>query len=260
MTFSVNVDDFKEREECNGTFSYWNYATQKVVFMNKLASFIIHSGTDNIEDLVNEVYNRYEGVTKEEIRRDCIKVLYQMEAVGLIKIDEDFAVGTNTNSICVAGESDFRRISSFVTRSLKSNKHVIMCGYNRINDYSVYQVRARQFNNNEYNVIYFGKSGEIEALLTFGKVMSENVYTLVNIFAPYDRAEQLKSMIKYMALITKKLTKIRVTIKDDSTSIRLISLLNELGFKKEAVLCREYDNTNVICFALFREDILGNYA
>lgn len=251
MKYTINQNNFKVRKEENGTFSFLNKTTQKIVFMNKLASFIYNNvEITDLEKLVDVIYEKFEGADKTEIKVDCERILYQMEALDIVSITSDNQ--KIMQGIRVAGEKDFNAISCFIKSNLHEKGKAILCNSNKKDDYSTYAIRVRQFNNSEYNFISTDEKGEINALVTLGIGLSNTVFTMTNLFADKNDIVLIKNIISYVFNVTENLTKIRITIKDDDKSKELKDFILTLGFEKEAVLKKEYGDLDLICYSVFK--------
>ena len=252
MKYTINYDKIKYREEENGTYSFMNSTTGKIVFLNKVASFIyLHNEINTLEAFVDKLIERFEVPSVEKVQQDCINALYIMSALELLTIDDD-----NDNSVVegcyVAGESDYKKISQFIVNSFKQKKNVLFFLGKDLNYYSHYSIRARQFNNKEYNFIYFNNRKEIIAQISLG-VITNSTFTLLNAFADTNNLDKVKELINYAFLVTPKLNKICLSLNSD-TPKKAFKNAEYLGFKLEAILKDEISiNVDLLNYAIFRE-------
>lgn len=60
--------------------------------------------------------------------------------------------------------------------------------------------------------------------------------------------------LSYIFSVTHNLTKIRVMLQDNKFAEKTRKIIEQPGFKKEAVLEKEYGDCNVVSLALFRDE------
>lgn len=250
IKYNINHDNFKVRKEENGNYSFLNKTSLKIVFLNKTASEIFNNeNIKNSSDLIKYFKNKFPEVDDSQIESDCINILYKMNALDIIEIIESDE--SNNAEIRVAGESDYKKISKFVKECLKSNS-LLLCSSIDLNHYSAYAIRVRQFNNSEFNYLHFDKNGIIDAMITLSVVGSTSSYAITDIFVKNDEQKIIEQILKYIFHITPSLAKIRIMIRDNKESSKLIGVFEKLKFEKEAVLKKEYNNIDLLVYSLFR--------
>lgn len=250
MNYKINKDNFTVRKENNGTYSFLNKTTMKIVFLNKVASFIFENDDiDNLEDLMKKMHDRFDISDDDMLKEDCLTLLSQLEAMDVIELygkeDKIF------DQIRIAGEGDYKTISNYILQNIK--KTGILCSYTNTNELSGYAIRARQFTNREFNYIYYGENGRIQAIVTLGVGASVSSLSLVNIIADINKPNIVKKILEYAFAENKDLHKIRIMLKDEKKNQNLINYITGIGFSKEAVLKQEYaDNKDLLCYSLFK--------
>lgn len=257
MKYSIDYDNFRVREEANGNYSFLNKTTQKIVFLNKSASYIFNNREINsLNELVVKFKEKYKDISENELMEDCKDILYKMNALGIVSL-EDMQEKV-LQKVKIAGEEDYKIISEFIKKSIKT-KGILLCSSIDLNYYTPYAIRVRQFNNKEYNYMHFN-NGVMDALVTISSIASNSSYAISDIFIDNKNIDStcniLNEIFVYIFNITKNLAKIRIMIKENKESINLINLFEKLNFKKEAILHKEYNNINLLVYSLFREDIL----
>lgn len=251
MNYNVNFDKIKVREEKNGTYSFLNLESMKIVFLNKIASFVyLHPEINNLNDLAKAICNNFDVPSIEEVTQDCKDLLHKMNALDLICItDEARVIDTGC---CIVGEEDYKKASEFINENFTKNGKVIMYSSLDLNYYSPYALRARQFNNKEYNFIYYDELKNIQALITLG-VGTISSYTVLNIFADRNDLNMIKELLEYAFNATPNLTKMRISIKNDKSGKILQNYVEKIGFTLEAILKDEYGKgIDLLCYSKFR--------
>lgn len=251
MKFICDRKNFKTRAEKNGTYSLLNIKTGKIMFLNKTASLILEIPEINsTEELVNYLLENYDGITKEQVIKDCERLIYKMNALDIVSIIEEPT--EKRNIIIVAGENDYKKLSRFFTNSLSQKGKMVFCASADPRYYSTYAIRTRQFNNQEYNIIYLDQYGCIKAAISLGCGLSSSLMTLTSVFADETEINIVKKMLSYIFNITPDLTKLRVLVKKNAMK-QVENYILKLGFELEAVLKKEYGNTDLLCYSLFRD-------
>lgn len=257
MKYNCDYKNFKVREEKNGTFSMLNKQSGKIMFLNKIASFVFNNPEiDNTSDLAEKIHEKYKDTDRSIIEKDCVELLYKMNALDIVDIITDEGQSNAKNNyITVAGEEDYKKISNFITKNISNPKMMIFCTSLDSRYYSTYAIRCRQFNNQEFYFIAFDNEGRISAVLSMGCGLSNTIYTLTSVFTNKENVKTVKEMLNYVFDLTKDLTKIRIMLKDDTSTAIKEYVLN-LGFELEATLKKEYGNNDLYCYSLFREEQL----
>lgn len=252
MKYTINYDKIKLRTEANGTYSFLNTETMKIVFLNKVASFIyLHNEINTLEKLVDAVINNFNAPSLEKVKLDCINTLNIMSALELLTIEEDKNIMIKEGCY-VAGEGDYRKISNFILDNFKHKQNVLLFIGDNLDYYSHYSIRARQFNNQEYNFIYYNDKKEIVAHITLG-VITSNTFALLNVFANKKNLDKVKDLINFAFSITPTLNKIRIAIKSDNSNDIIKQHAKFLGFELEATLKDEVaKNIDLLNYSIFR--------
>lgn len=250
MHYTIDKDNFRVREEKNGTISFLNLRTMNIVFLNKTASIIFqHPEINNLESLTKLLMIQYPRTNKDIIEQDCIDLLYRMDALEIISLTD---VECKNEHIFVAGDSDFSNISKFIKRCINKDKKVLLCSSIDLNHFSAYAIRVRQFSNLEFNFVHTDENNEIDALITCGTNPGSSAFVITNIFSSKTQIKTLQEIIDYIFKMTKDLTKFRVMLSNILDN-DLYQILSQLGFSEEAILRKEYGSQDLICYALFRD-------
>lgn len=257
MNFSIDRKNFKVRAENNGTMSFLNLKTMNIVFLNKTASILFeNSEIQSLEQFVEYMHNKYPTVDKSVLERDCLELLYKMETLEILNIDHNSKTADmEFPCVKVAGEKDFADLSDFLMENLQIEKMIILCSNYDMNHFSAYNLRTRQFNNFEFNFMHYGENRAIDAVITCAINVGATAFSLLHIIGNPDNISILREMLSYIFSVTHNLTKIRVMLQENKFAEKARKIIEQLGFKKEAVLEKEYGDCNVVSLALFRDEV-----
>ncbi len=179
-----------------------------------------------------------------EKRRDMLNALKVLEAFNIADVERD--PEPDTDGCSVAGERQYRIISAFYKNEAGNPRTIIS------SDSEAYlsedSIRARQFNNKEYNFIRSDADG-VCAVITIGvpgkdRVDSAGRINNVAFRAGDDDAEcrrSLESLIRFVSDCFKgDLSKLRFIYSCSGEAQNwLRGILEDLGFKKTCTLERE---------------------
>lgn len=251
MIYEIKTEKIRLREEENGTYSFLNMETIRIVFLNKIASYVyLHPEINNIDDLAKAIYKDFDAPSIEVIYKDCENIINLMSSLDLLSIEEE--TSKVKNGCQIIGEKDYRKLSNYIMDNFKTHKNIVLFSNNDLSYYSHYAIRARQFNNKEYNYIYYNPFHEIEAHLSLG-VITYSTYAILNIFGRKDDIHIINKIIDYIFNITLNLNKIRISIKSETSNKNLKEFVEKLGFKLKGVFKDEFEKgVDLLSYAKFR--------
>lgn len=251
MKYKILNENIRLRKEKNNTYSFLNTKSMKIVFLNKIASDIFqHPEITNLDDLSTWIFNKYEAPSIDVVKKDCKELLYKMNWLELIEIDN--VIKDKKNKYEIAGEKDYKDISNFIYKCFTSKNKVLMYSSMDMNYYTPYAIRARQFNNKEYNYICYNDDNKIEAVITLGAGTTSS-YSILNIFMNNYSSQIVNELLEFVFQSTPLLLKVRISVKTNSDDSKLKRITKDLGFVLEATLKNEYgQGEDLLCYSLFR--------
>lgn len=232
MRYLINSSAFSRRDAQSGVIPM--KAGFRALFLKESAGALLDR-TDEWIDFEEMTHG-----ASEQLRRDLLDGLTLLECFDIAQIEEEKPV----KPCRVAGERDYRRISAFLERHAgKGPNHSLVYSSALHNEDSV---RARQFNNHEYNFLA-EKEGQIVSLMIVRPPAEGDVSSVVYLqHVVYDTelpgAEQT-------ALLEALLTEVEAAFHQDYARLRfqyfdacqdgLLSALTAQGFQKTCTLERE---------------------
>ena len=249
MKFKINRNDFIIRNEQDDTLSLMILSTSQLIYLNSTARLLIQQeGVVDFELFLKQL--RFDDVEESELRNDYQDLVYQLEALGVIEIiDQDLLTG---NGCMLAGEKEYREVSNFIIENGNSSFNLIDMTYP--DNYSLQNLRARQFNGEEYNIIKL-ENGEIvaDAIIavppfnTGISVVSFSAIVMDKKTREADIEKIIKELIDYSSgLFADKYNKIRFYYTDQKQDY-MLNILQNIGFKRictlEKEICKTIDLT-----------------
>lgn len=176
----------------------------------------------------------------EQLRRDLLDGLTLLECFDIARIREEKAV----RPCRVAGERDYRRISAFLERHAGKGSNLSLAYSSAVHNED--DIRARQFNNHEYNFLA-EREGEIIAVMIVRPPAADDVSSVVYLQHVIYASEL--SDPEQTALLTALLTEVESAFRRDYARLRfqyfnacqdgMLSALTAQGFRKICTLERE---------------------
>jgi hypothetical protein len=250
-----------KRVEREGYVSIFDRVKRTTTFLNDSAE-IIHQEILNNDyefgDLVDKCITY--GINQEDI----VKTLYELRAKKLIDFNnEEVETALDNkldNGVYIAGELDYKKISNFIMETFASERQGLIYTVSAQKEYfNQDYIRARQFNNVEYCVFSITKQ-EIDSVITLSppqnKLINVGVVTGIFVKANVDIKKKIdlieKNYEKVMELFSKDIRKVRINVPMIDSVYdykKLISILEELGFFREALLEGELNpNTDLAMY------------
>ena len=160
MRFIINGDAFARQEAKNGVIPL--KAGFRALFLKESAAILLDRPGEwvALDELAKDA--------DEQLRRDLADGLILLECFDIARVEQNI-----TPKVCrVAGERDYRRITAFLQKHAggPANPSLVYTEDAHKED----AVRARQFNNQEYNFLC-EQDGEITALLIVRPPFPEDV-------------------------------------------------------------------------------------
>lgn len=245
MKANLNIHKRVERE---GYVSIFDRVKRTTTFLNEAAE-IIHQEIINNDYVLSDLVDKC--ITYGINQEDIVKTLYELRAQKLIDFNnEEVGVGLDNmvdNGLYIAGELDYKKISNFIMETFASERHGLIYTVSAQKEYFDQDyIRARQFNNIEYCIFSITKQ-EIDCVITLsppqnvlvnvGVITGMFVKTNVDTKKKIDLIE--KNYEKVMELFGKDIRKVRINVPMVDSVYdhkKLISILEELGFFREALL------------------------
>lgn len=236
MRFYINKDAYTRQEARNGVIPM--KAGFRALFLRESAAALLNRTGEWID---------FEEMTQgasEQLVHDLRDGLTLLECFDIAQIEEEKPV-----RLCrVAGERDYRRISAFLERHAGKGPNQSLIYSQTLHNED--GVRARQFNNQEYNFL-IERDGQIIALLIVRPPATGDVSSVVYIqhvvFGAELPADEQTMMLKTM------LTEVECAFRQDYARLRYqhfdacqdttLSALKELGFTKNCTLEKEMFKT-----------------
>lgn len=241
MKFMINKNDFKIRDEQDGTLSLMILSTSQLIYLNTTARLLIQQeGTVDFEDFLKQL--KFDGVEEVELRSDYQDLIYQLEALGIIEIIEQEQL--SENGCMLVGEKEYREVSKFILENGNNKFNLIDMTYP--DNYSLPNLRARQFNGEEFNIIKL-KDGKIIADVILAVAPFNTGISVVSFSAiVMDKSIEednvgniIKELLEYSSgLFVDKYNKIRFYYTDEKQDY-ILNILKNIGFKKTCTLKKE---------------------
>lgn len=240
MRYKFNEGSYTVRKEENDTISLMIKKTNQIIYLNSAARKILFdpNKTGDLDKFVQNLNVE----DKEQAYKDYEELLYQLECFELVKIEKE-----EQESILgckIAGEKDYNEIARFITANIKnqfSYSNVVNMKY-----YNPISIRTRQFNNNEYNILYFSE-GKIIADLVVALPPKTSGFVVVYFNAVFfskelnesDSKRVLKELLEYASkLFEKNFCKLRFHYFNEMQNW-LLDTLENMGFNKVCTFEKE---------------------
>lgn len=271
-----NLLYFREEKEDYFTIISKVHPETRELIINSTAMKILEfaNGNRTISEIINELHNKFNDVSKDVIKRDVLKTLSSFTRLGIVEwinenpflykyeepINEDY-------SLYIAQEDNIREIESFLKENLEDQKKVEKFIYykNPIyidGEYTELYLRQKLFSYSEEFFILKNKN-KIEGLLTISLPIYFNMsHCIIKlIISPMNYLKDLLnySYNYYPYLSVKDVTKltiyeINITPLDNFLKEILINfgfnkegeLKYELGFEKDLIVYSLYYSENYI--------------
>lgn len=240
MRFIINGDAFIRQEARNGVIPL--KAGFRALFLKESAAALLDQPGEwiDFDDLAQGA--------DEQLRRDLTDGLTLLACFDIAQVEQSIQP-----KVCrVAGERDYRRITAFLQKHAggMANPSLVYVEDAHNED----AVRARQFNNQEYNFIC-EQDGEIVALLIVRPPFPEDVSAVLYVqhalfdgsLADEKRLELLSVMIgEAAAAFAQDYGKMRYQY-FDACQVRALNELKALGFEHVCTLEKEMSGGAELC-------------
>lgn len=253
MKYKFIEDSYTVREEENDTISLMINKTNQIIYLNNAARKILFD-PNKTEDL-DKFVESLDVDDKTQAYKDYEELLYQLECFELVKVEKEEQ--ESSDGCKIAGEKDYNEIAQFINANIQnqfSYSNVVNMKY-----YNPISIRARQFNNTEYNILYF-LDGKIVADLVVALPPNTSGFVVVYFNAIFfnntlneDECKKiLGELLKYVSkLFEKKFCKLRFHYFNE-TQNWLLPILKSLGFKEICTFEKELrDNKSLTVFDKF---------
>ena len=232
MRFIINGEAFIRQEARNGVIPM--KAGFRALFLKETAAALL----DRLDEWID--FDDLARGADDQLRRDLSDGLTLLECFDIARVERDVVP-----RVCrVAGERDYRRITAFLKQHAggAANPSLVYVEDAHNED----SVRARQFNNQEYNFLC-GQDGKIAALLIVRPPFPEDVSAVLYIqHALFDgalpeetRLQLLSAMLEEAASAFRQdYGKLRYQV-FDACQERTLNELEKLGFKHACTLEKE---------------------
>ena len=232
MRYLINSSAFTRRDAQNGVIPM--KAGFRALFLKESAGVLLDR-TDEWIDF-DEVFRG----APEQLLRDLRDGLTLLECFDIAQVEEDKPV-----KLCrVAGERDYRRISVFLAQHAGQGANQSLTYTPALHNED--GIRARQFNNHEYNFLA-ERDGQIIALMIVRPPAAGDVSSVVYLqHVVY--ATELPAA-EHQPLLQALLTEVETAFRPDYARLRfqyfdacqdgMLSALANLGFQKTCTLERE---------------------
>ncbi|MDU1347899.1 PqqD family protein [uncultured Clostridium sp.] len=245
MKYEVNKDMIKIRDEQDETVSAILNETKQIIYLNKTAAIILkkYGQIKDTYTLVKYVIKEFELENKEEkqIEDDLIDALYQLEALGIVKLLDKKEI---KESLKIAGERDYSNIAIFIIDNIDND--YAYASVNNKKYYNPVSIRGRQFNNVEYNITKY-KNNEIIGNMVIMPPANGSMFTVMSInsiiFKESLSENEIFSVLKEMVEFVQK------NFSNDYNKVRFFyfyekqqkikNMLLRLGFEKICVYEKE---------------------
>ncbi|MBE5781800.1 MAG: hypothetical protein E7329_00630 [Clostridiales bacterium] len=232
MRYLINSSAFTRKEAQNGVIPM--KADFRALFLKESAGILLEK-TDEWIDFEDVAQG-----ASEQLRRDLRDGLTLLECFDIAQIEEEKPV----KLCCVAGERDYRRISAFLERHAGKGPNQSLPYAQLLHNED--GIRARQFNNHEYNFLA-EREGQIIALMIVRPPAAGDVSSVVYLqHVVY--AEELPEA-EQAALLEIMLAEVENAFRQDYARLRfqyfdgrqdgMLSALVAQGFLKTCTLERE---------------------
>jgi len=232
MRYLINSSAFTRKEAQNGVIPM--KAGFRALFLKESAGALLDR-TDEWIDFEEVAHG-----ASEQHRRDLRDGLTLLECFDIAQIEEEKPV----KPCRVAGERDYRRISAFLEYHAGKGPNQSLAYSPALHNED--SVRARQFNNQEYNFL-MERDGQIIALIIVRPPAASDVSSVVYLQHVVYAAELPKE--EHTALLETLLAEVEASFRQDYARLRfqyfdacqdgLLSALIEQGFRKTCTLERE---------------------
>lgn len=248
MNYELLEDNFFVRGEQADTTTVLNRETHQICYLSKLSGEVLKNPNINSsKKLVDFVTSKYDcsKQSNEEIVEDIEGIIYQLDALGLIKISESKKHDDVFDGVTVGGEALYGDIEKFISNNSKFDSNYIQADLS--SDYfKKGGIRVRQFNNKEVNLLLYQK-GEIicdfvVGLPPFSSAVSVISVNTIVLDQRLSKKEIESAIDQILTFIEKELgnqyNKIRFNSYDHS-HVSTTNILENLGFKKVATFENE---------------------
>lgn len=232
MRYLINSSAFTRREAHKGVIPM--KAGFRALFLKESAGILLEK-TDEWIDFEDAAQG-----ASEQLRRDLRDGLTLLECFDIAQIEDEKPV-----KFCrVAGERDYRRISAFLERHAGQGPNQSLAYSPALHNED--SIRARQFNNQEYNFLA-EREGQIIALMIVRPPLAGDVSSVVYLQYVIYAAEL--SEAEQMVLLEALLAGVEAAFRQDYARLRYqyfdacqdgtLSALTAQGFQRTCTLERE---------------------
>ncbi|MDH6363476.1 adenylate cyclase class IV [Enterococcus sp. PF1-24] len=248
MNYELLEENFFVRGEKDDTITVMNKETHQICYLSKLSGEVLKNPHINTsEKLVDFVTTKYDcsNQTNDEIVEDIEGIIYQLDALGLLKISTAKKQSDIYNGVTVGGEALYVGIEKFISDNCGFDSNYIQADLS--SDYfNKGAIRVRQFNNKEVNILLYQKGKIIcdfvVGLPPFSSAVSVISVNTIVFDQRLSKKEIETAITKILTFIYKELgnqyNKIRFNSYDDS-HVFATRILEKLGFKKVATFEKE---------------------
>lgn len=158
MKYKFLKENYTIREEENDTVSLMINKTNQIIYLNSAAKKLLNDSSSTGE--LSAFVENLDTEEKAQAYKDYEELLYQLECFDVVKLEKQKS--GMEDSCRIAGEKDYNMISQFIRTG--ANNPLSYTSIANKKYYDSTGIRARQFNNMEYNLLYF-MDGKLEAVL-----------------------------------------------------------------------------------------------
>ena len=217
----------------------------KEFFLDDLSSSIINNlnKATTIDELTNLVDLELKTDDKSLLKEEIIRYLDKLNILKVVEISNNKDNIHNEDIfVKIAGDKDYKQISKFIIENINKESNSLNVIYDKNIEiaYSETALRARQFNNIEYNFMAINNSKIVGYISIFMPTTNSTncVANISNLILDKNLTENLKSdlvckMINFAEnSFESDLSKLRICL-NKNNSIDVIKYLNKLNFYED---------------------------
>lgn len=211
--------------------------------------FKLISQGKTLKEILENLNRNYPDIENKILEEDLIDFLYELEIKGAIEWQKADYINTYKG---IVNEKDFRQLSKFWIDIIENKNQKYSHFSQRKEYYYTPTLRTEHMMGND---IYFMISDEKEILTSVsfqGVKNGVNSIVLFNVADKYNSKDRIKELLKYCFDYFKNLDFIKIKFQVlRFESLPLIEILQDIGFKHEATLEKDYKGKDVLIYSLF---------